>query len=120
MCNDLNKVILCGRVGNIHSLFTFTANKKLVRVNLATNQSWITPEGERKEKVEWHNLVFFNGAAEYISKELTKGSRLYIEGELSRNDFEKQGTQVIQYEIKVTNFNIIYKKPVQELDNETV
>lgn len=112
MSNDLNKVILCGRVGSIHPLVTFGPNKKLVRVSLATNQSWYTPEGEKKEKVEWHTLIFFNGAAEFISNELTKGSRLYIEGELSRNDYDKQGTQIIQYEIKVTNFNIIFKKNI--------
>ena len=107
--SDLNRVVLCGHVGSIQPIVQIN-NNFLIRISLATNDQWTDSQGNKKESTDWHNIVFFNGAAKHIHQKLTVGSRLYVEGMLSRNDFEKDGRTVMQYEIKASSFTILKVK----------
>ncbi len=54
----------------------------VVSFGLATNRSWTTDSGERKEDAEFHRLVAWNKLAELCSQLLYKGAKIYAEGRL--------------------------------------
>jgi single-strand DNA-binding protein len=67
-------------------------------------QPWshiLTKDSDQKERMEWHNVVFFRKPAEIAGEYLSKGSSAYVEGSLKTEKWEdrdgnkKQITKVI-------------------------
>jgi single-strand DNA-binding protein len=57
-------------------------------IGLATNRSWTTESGEKKEETEFHRVVAWNKLAELCSQLLTKGRKIYVEGRLRTNSWQ--------------------------------
>ena len=89
MAGSLNKVLLIGRLGADPEIKQMVNGKSVARLSLATSQSWKDKNtGEKKEKTEWHRVVFFRRIAEVCGEYLKKGSSVYIEGSLRTRDWE--------------------------------
>jgi single-strand DNA-binding protein len=87
---SLNKVLLIGNLTRDPEL-RYTPNGAAVcTIGLATNRSWTTETGEKKEDVEYHRLVAWNKLAELCSQLLSKGRKIYIEGRLQTRSFTGQ------------------------------
>jgi single-strand DNA-binding protein len=69
--------------------------RSMVNMSLATSENWRDRQsGERKERTEWHRVVIFNDKiAEVVQKFVRKGSKLYIEGQLSTRKWTDQSGQ---------------------------
>jgi len=63
----LNKVLLIGNVGKDAELRATPSGTQVLTFSLATSKSW-TSNGEKKEKTEWHNIVFYGKTAATIQK----------------------------------------------------
>ena len=84
--SSLNKVFLIGRVGKDPEV---SQENKWVRFTLATTESWKDKNGEKKEQVEWHNIVSLReNIINVVSNYIKKGSLLYIEGQLKTNKYQ--------------------------------
>ena len=105
----VNKVILLGHLGK-NPEFIESENGKMARFTLATNEDYIDGDKNKKEKVEWHNLVAFSGRAEACAKYLKKGSQVYIEGRNATRSYQKDGQTHYITEVQV--------KDIQFLDNK--
>ncbi|MBK94008.1 MAG: single-stranded DNA-binding protein [Rickettsiales bacterium] len=108
MVGSINKVILIGNLGNDPEVRTSQDNKKIVRLSIATSESWKDKEtGEKRDKTEWHRVVIFSiGLAEIAEKYLKKGSKVYIEGQLQTRKFSDQaGVEKYTTEVVMQNFN---------------
>lgn len=57
-------------------------------IGLATNRTWTTEAGEKKEETEFHRVVAWNKLAELCSQLLTKGRKIYVEGRLRTNTWQ--------------------------------
>jgi single-strand DNA-binding protein len=57
-------------------------------IGVATNRSWTTESGEKKEETEFHRVVAWNKLAELCSQLLTKGRKIYVEGRLRTNSWQ--------------------------------
>lgn len=90
---SLNKVILIGNLTRDPELRYTPQGTAVCSFGLATNRQWTTDTGEKKEDVEFHNLVSWNKLAEICSQLLKKGSKTYIEGRLSTRKWEGQDGQ---------------------------
>jgi single-strand DNA-binding protein len=78
---------------------------------VATNRNWTTESGEKKEDVEFHNIVAWNKLAEICSQLLKKGRKVYVEGRLSTRSWQGQdGTQKQRTEVVITDMVILDKK----------
>lgn len=78
---------------------------KVTNISVATNRVWKNKEGEKKEEVEFHNVVVFGVQAEYTNQYLKKGQKVYIEGRIQTQSWEKDGvkkyrTQIISESIQ--------------------
>lgn len=77
-------------------------------IGLATNRSWTTESGEKKEETEFHRVVAWNKLAELCSQLLTKGRKIYVEGRLRTNTWQGQdGTQRSTTEVVIEDMIIL-------------
>ncbi len=103
----LNKVELIGRLGKDPVIRYTASGEAVANVSLATTESWKNKAGEKQEKTEWHNLVFYRGLAEVVSEYLKKGALLYIEGKLKTEKYEKDCEDRYTTKIVVTNMKML-------------
>jgi len=59
-------------------------------MGLATNRTWVTDGGDKKEETEFHRIVAWNKLAELCSQLLFKGRRVYVEGRLQTRQWTGQ------------------------------
>ena len=92
MAGSVNKVILIGNLGKDPESKSFQNGGKIVKLTLATSESWKDRQsGERKEKTEWHNVVINDERiAETAEKFLRKGAKVYLEGQIQTRKWQDQ------------------------------
>ncbi|RME45812.1 MAG: single-stranded DNA-binding protein [Chloroflexi bacterium] len=88
MSRGLNKVMLIGRLGRDPEMRYTPTGKPVTSFSVATNRTWVTADGERREATEWFNVVAWRELAEICHQYLSKGSRVYIEGRLQTRSWE--------------------------------
>src|SRR5512139_650446 len=90
---SVNKVILVGRLGKDPETRYMTSGEAVTNVTLATSENWKDKSGEKQEKTEWHNLVFYRRLAEIAGEYLKKGSQVYVEGRLQTRKWQDKDGQ---------------------------
>jgi len=85
---SVNKVILVGRLGKDPETRYMTSGEAVTNATLATSENWKDKSGEKQEKTEWHNLVFYRRLAEVAGEYLKKGSQVYIEGKIQTRKWQ--------------------------------
>ena len=103
-----NKVQLIGHVGNKPEIRTFDGGKKLVRLSVATNETYRNAKGEKVTETQWHNLVAFGKVADIAEKFLDKGTEVALEGKLvNRNYLDKEGVKKYVTEIHISELLLL-------------
>ena len=103
MAGSVNKVILVGNLGRDPEIRTTNDGTKVANLSLATSETWRDRNtGERRERTEWHRIVIFNDRlVDVVEKYVSKGTKLYIEGQLQtrkwtdRDGQERYTTEVV-------------------------
>ena len=95
MAGSVNKVILVGNLGRDPEVRSMQDGRSMVNMSVATSDTWRDRQsGERKERTEWHRVVIFNEKlAEVAQKYVRKGSKIYVEGQLSTRKWTDQSGQ---------------------------
>ena len=95
MAGSVNKVVLIGNLGRDPEVRRLSSGDPVVNLSVATSESWRDKaSGERKERTEWHRVVIFNEKlAEVAQKFVRKGSKIYVEGQLSTRKWTDQSGQ---------------------------
>ncbi len=111
MARSLNRVQLIGNLTRDPEL-RYTPNGNAVcSFGLATNRTWTTDSGEKREEVDFHRIVAWNKLAELCSQFLVKGRKVYIEGRLStRNWTGQDGTQKTTTEVVIDDMILLDSK----------
>lgn len=104
---SVNKVILIGRLGKDPETRYMPNGEAVTNAALATSENWKDKTGEKQEKTEWHNLVFYRRLAEIAGEYLKKGSQVYIEGKLQTRKWEKDGVTRYTTEIIVNEMTML-------------
>ena len=109
MARGVNKVILIGNLGKDPELKSFPNGDAYCNLTLATSESWTDKtSGEKKERTEWHNLVFTRKLAEIVGQYLKKGAKIYVEGSLrTRKWQDKEGHDRYTTEINVNDMQML-------------
>ena len=95
MAGSVNKVILIGNLGADPEVRTLPSGQSVVNLRIATSDSWKDKSsGEKRERTEWHSVsVFSPTAVTYAEAYLSKGSKVYIEGQLQTRKWQDQSGQ---------------------------
>jgi single-strand DNA-binding protein len=104
---SVNKVILIGRLGKDPETRYMPNGEAVTNATLATSENWKDKSGEKQEKTEWHNLVFYRRLAEIAGEYLKKGSQVYVEGKLQTRKWEKDGVTRYTTEIIVNEMTML-------------
>ncbi len=108
MARSLNKATLIGNLTRDPELRYTPQGTAVCTFGLATNRSWVTDSGEKKEEADFHRIVAWNKLAELCSQLLTKGRKVYVEGRLSNRSWAGQdGVQRTVTEIVITDMLIL-------------
>ncbi|HEX8023597.1 single-stranded DNA-binding protein [Mucilaginibacter sp.] len=100
-----NSVRLVGNLGMDPEVKVFDSSKKMVRLSIATNESYKNDKGEKITDTQWHNLVFWGPQAKLAEDLLKKGDEVAVEGKLSnRNYTDKDGVKRYISEVVVNEF----------------
>jgi single-strand DNA-binding protein len=90
--SSVNKVILIGNLGQDPETRTFPNGGQVCNLRIATSETWKDKaSGERKERTEWHTVaIFAEPLAKIAAQYLSKGSKVYIEGQLETRKWKDQ------------------------------
>ena len=108
MARGINKVILVGNLGRDPEVRYMPSGNAVANVTLATTESWKDKQtGEKQERTEWHNVVFYSRLAEIAGEYLKKGSQVYVEGSLrtrkwqDKNGNDRYTTEIIASDMQM-------------------
>jgi len=102
MARGVNKVILIGNLGKDPEVRYMPSGSAVTNVTIATSETWKDKQsGEKQERTEWHNVVFFNRLAEIAGEYLKKGSKVYIEGSLRTRKWQDKNSGQDRYTTEI-------------------
>lgn len=108
--SGVNKVIIVGFLGGNPEMRSMPNGDAVTNVSIATSETWIDKiSGEKKEKTEWHRVIFFRRQAEIAAQYLKKGSLVYIEGQINtrkwqdKNGQDHYTTEIFGSDLKMLN-----------------
>jgi single-strand DNA-binding protein len=106
MAEGLNRVMLLGNLGQDPELRMTSGGQAVLKLRLATSETYLDRNKVRQERTEWHSVVVWGKRAEALSKILSKGSRIFVEGGLRTSSYDdKEGHK--RYRTEVVANNII-------------
>lgn len=104
---SLNKVMLIGNLTRDPELRYTPQGTAVCTMGLATNRTWVTDSGEKREETEFHRVVAWNKLAEVCSQLLFKGRKIFVEGRLQTRQWTgqdgaaRQATEVVMEEMVI-------------------
>lgn len=104
MAEGLNRVMLLGNLGADPELRMTQGGQAVLKLRLATSETYMDKNRQRQERTEWHSVVIWGKRAEALAKILTKGSRIFIEGGLRTSTYDdRDGNKRYRTEIVASN-----------------
>ena len=103
---NLNKAMIIGNLTRDPELRNTPAGVAVASFSVATNQVWNDQNGQKQERVEFHNIVVWRKLAEICGQYLKKGSKIYIEGRLQTRDWVGQDS-IKRYRTEIIADNMI-------------
>ena len=103
MARGINKSILIGNLGKDPEAFNGGC-----RLSLATDESYKDKNtGQMVPKTEWHNITAFGKLGEICMSYLKKGSKVYVEGRLQTDKYQKEGVDHYQTKIIANDMRML-------------
>ncbi len=120
---SLNRVTLIGHLGQDPELRHLpNSGQPAASFSVATDEAYTDKQGQRQERVDWHNIVVFGKAAESCKEYLKKGREVYVEGRLRIREFEAKdnGGKRQRAEIIASRVQFLGGRPANAKDGTEV
>ena len=109
-----NKIDLIGFVGRAPDIAYRSDGSGAVlsvRFSLATTDRWTDGAGQKRERTDWHRVVFWDRAAEQLAKFLHAGSFLEVEGSNQSSVYEKDGVRRTSWQVRGSDYRLLDRAP---------
>lgn len=104
MAEGLNRVFLLGNLGADPELRMTPGGSAVLKLRLATSETYLDKNKQRQERTEWHRVTIWGRRAEALSRILSKGSRIFVEGGLRTTSYDdRDGNKRYTTEIVAQN-----------------
>ncbi len=90
---SLNRVQLIGNLTKDPELKYTGTGTAVCTFTVATNRSWTTDTGEKKEEADFTRIVAWRKLAEICGQFLKKGRKVFVEGRLSNRSYQDKDGQ---------------------------
>ena len=87
---NFNKAIIVGNLTRDPESRTLPSGQPVVSFSVATNRIYNDQSGNKKQVVEFHNVVVFGKLADICSRYLAKGRLVLIEGRIQTRSWQDQ------------------------------
>lgn len=108
--SSVNKVFVLGNVGQEPQVKVFDNGDMKTSFSVAASDQWTDKNGEKKESTEWFNVVCYRQLGKIASDLVKKGSKVFIEGRLKTNSWEKDGVKHYKTEVETLKLLVLDKK----------
>ena len=104
MSDGLNRVFLLGNLGADPELKMTNGGQAVLKMRIATSETYFDRNKQKQERTEWHSVTLWGKRAEALSKFLSKGARLLVEGSLRTSSYDdRDGNKRYKTEVNATN-----------------
>lgn len=110
MSRTINKIILVGNVGRDPDVHETKAGTKVVHLSLATNRPPFGDDAE--ERTDWHRLTLWARLAQFAEDNVQKGDRIYVEGRLEYDSYEREGVSIPSADVNVRELVLLTTRDV--------
>ncbi len=107
MAQGFNQAIIMGNLTRDPELRSTPSGQSVASFAVATNRNWTDPSGEKKEAVEYHDIVAWGKLGELASNYLSKGRKVLVTGRLQTRSWETDGVKRQKTEIVATDINFL-------------
>jgi single-strand DNA-binding protein len=112
MSRSVNKIILVGNVGQDPDIQETGNGTKVAHFSLATNRRVSGGGEEPVERADWHRLTLWNRLAQFAEDYVGKGDRIYVEGRLEYDSYERDGVTIPTADVNVRELVLLSPRPV--------
>ena len=88
MSEGLNRVTLIGNLGTDPELKYTQSGQAVLRLRLATTESYVNKAGERQQRTDWHTVVVWGKRGEALNNLVSKGRSICVEGRIQYRQWE--------------------------------
>ena len=97
----LNKAIIIGNLTRDPEVRALPSGIQVCSFSVATNSVWKDKDGNKKEAVEFHNIVVFGRQAETSAQYLRKGQSVLVEGRIQTRSWDDKTTNQKKYRTEI-------------------
>jgi single-strand DNA-binding protein len=109
----LNQVAVIGNLGRDPEMRYTPSGQAVTSFSVAASRTWTTADGKRHDTTEWFNVVSWGSLAEICSQFLSKGRRVYVEGELRTRAWQQTDSKrVFRTELVANEMIMLGPRPV--------
>ncbi len=109
MSRSVNKITLVGNVGRDPDIQQTKSGTKVAHFSIATNRR--APSGsDEEERTDWHRLTLWSRQAQFAEEYIRTGDRIYVEGRLEYDSYERDGVAIPTAEIHVNEVLLLTSK----------
>jgi single-strand DNA-binding protein len=110
----MNISVLCGNLGADPILRKTNSGISVANLSVATNER-VKQDGEWQDHTEWHNVTVFGKSAEACASNLSKGSKVTVQGKIRTRTFtDKEGRERRATEIVADNVVFAGRAPARQ------
>jgi single-strand DNA-binding protein len=96
--------MLLGNLGADPELRMTSGGTAVLKMRLATSETYLDRNKVRQERTEWHQVVVWGRRAEALGKFLSKGERIFVEGSIRTSSYDdRDGNKRYRTEIIASN-----------------
>jgi len=108
MAEGLNRVTLIGNLGADPELKYTQNGQAVLRLRLATTESYANRAGERQQRTDWHTIIVWGKRGEALNNILSKGRSICVEGRIQYRQWDdKEGNKRNATEIVAQNIVLL-------------
>jgi len=105
---SVNRITLIGSVGRDPDIQGTKNSTKVAHFSLATNRR--APGVEEEERTDWHRLTLWNRQARFAEDYIKMGDRVYVDGCLDYDSYERDGVVIPTAEVTVREVALLRSK----------
>lgn len=104
---SINKVVISGNIGGDPDLRQTASGMQVLSFSIAVNDRFKDENGEWKDRPNWISCTMFGARAQSVSRFLSKGSKVAIEGKLRWSQWERDGQKRSKIEVIVDEIELM-------------